>query len=204
METATIKKKSNHNAISAVIVFAFIALGLSVAMFAMYSFKQELAHKDQILDKKDQMIADKDSTLSRREKEIYSKTVILHSLQQEINELGDSTLTIEISFRKEDGEIDQNGCQLWDWNIWLTGSVHRLNQIDKVYYKVQGVKMGHSNRASTERTNGFLVRYTHHDCLESIKITIQYEGGDMEILYANACERFNGFQVQRYDLSKSL
>lgn len=203
-EIATIKKRSNNTALISLIVFALIASAIGVAMFGLYAYNKEVEKRDKVISHKNQIIADQDNTIAFNKKLINSKTQILHSLQQEINELGDSTISIQCSFSKLNGEIDDNGCQMWGWNIWLTGSVHRLNQIEKVYYKVQGSKMKHVNRASVERTNGFLVYYQHHDCLESVKITIQYEGGKMEVLFLNSCERFKGFQVERYEAAESF
>lgn len=199
MESATtIKKKSNNNAVISIVVFLLVAGAISTAVFGLYSFKQQLQRKEAILEEKDQMIAKKDSAITFKDQMIETKAKILYSLHEEINELGDSTINIQCSFRKLTDEYDPDGRQLWHWNIWLKGSVHRLNQINKVYYKAQGAQLEHQNRASVERSNGFLVSYEYFNCLESIRVTIQFDGGNTELLYLNVCERFKGFQVERF------
>jgi len=200
--TTTIKRRSNNNAIISLVVFLLIAAGMFVSIFGLYSFKKELQRKDEILEEKDLAIAKKDSLMIKQDNLLESKSSILHSLQQEINEYGDSSITVQVKFQKVEGVYNSDGLQMWDWTIWLKSSVHRLNQINKVYYKAKCENMTHPYRASVERSNSYLVHYRHFDCLESVRITIQYEDGKEEAIYLNSCERFQGFKVEQFQSTK--
>ena len=196
-----IRSRSKRTALISLVSFTFVASAIGIAVFGLHSLQSKVELREAILQKKTIEITEKDSLIAKRERNIESKGKILNSLMQEINEMGDSTITIECKFERNEMP-DSEGRSTYDWSIWLKSSVHRLNQIEKVYYQANVPGIGHRNKASVERTNGFLIRFKYYDCLESVRVTIQYHGGNLQIIYMNACDRFGGFNFEHYQVRK--
>ena len=198
-----IKYNSQKNALISIISFSLFAVAIGIAVFGLYSLQSKVERKEMVLKQKEKEIAAKDTIIAFKEKRIESKAKVLNSLMQEINEMGDSTIYIECKFEKNDMP-DNKGRATYDWSVWIRSSIHRLNQIEKVYYQANVEGIGRRHRASVERSNAFLVEFTYFDCLESVRVTLQYKGGEVQIIYFNSCERFNGFNFEQFQVTPEL
>ena len=190
-----IRKKSNQSAAITGIGFLLVVVGFSLASFKLHDMHSKIQVQKEILDERIQEIEEKDILIAYKERKLESKSKILSSLMNEINEMGDSTIQVHCRYDQITDDYRNDKYQNFEWTFWITSSVHRMNQIEKVYFTADAANIINKNKASVECSNGFLVRYTHFDCIESVKVIIQYKGGDKETIYYNTCEDFKDFRI---------
>ena len=181
MNNEQLKKKSKQGAIISFSGFLIIIL---VFVFAAF----QLNDLNETIKLKTEKLTDLDSTIFKQSIVIEANQLLVNDLVDEINKLRDTIIQPKARAVEIPGIFDSQKRQIYDFTAWITTSQHTLNNIIRVTYK-----FGHDtfiiiDRVSNDSSNGFLVSYRGWGCLSVVKVTVEYEDAENEVLYFNMCD----------------